>query len=207
MAPVELPFPAGESPFHMKGLGYQTTLRWVRGRLRKQGRPLRTAFHDPGLVEFFEQRFLASAWYDVFPILALAEAGARLSDTDVPTFVRDLTAEQARNDTRGVYRFLLTLVSPQALARRLPKLTEQYFDFGGVDEESTDEPGQVVVVRRQMPHALVDWYEVAAGAYVREVLGLAGATTAGSRLLATWDDSPLHGLPTTAMRFEFSWHG
>ena len=60
-----LPFPPGQSPFHIKGQFYIQTMR----ALQRIDKPLVALLPDD-LRAFCSQEFLASQWYDVLPFHA-----------------------------------------------------------------------------------------------------------------------------------------
>jgi hypothetical protein len=203
-SPKATPFAPGHSPFRVKGLGYRATVDRIQARLAGQGRTFRDVL-PLDLALFFEQPFLASSLYDVFPVLPLVDLGARLEGTTMPAFVEGITREHARSDLSGVYRFILRVASPEAVAKRLPRLTAQYFDFGEVEDQGLVAPGLVRMVRTGVPSVLVEWYGVAACSYVAEVLTASGARDASARVVDVEAEGAAHGVPIRRMCFEFRW--
>lgn len=201
----DVPFAPGKSPFRIKGIGYRAAVTNVKRLLDERNMTWRDAFSDISLAMFFEQPFLAASLYDVFPVISLINLGAALANEPVESFARDQASTQAEQDLTGVYKLLLMVASPEAVAKRLPRLTAQYFNFGEVEDEGLVAPGKVAMTRRHMPTSIVEWYGIAAGAYVEFVLGRAGGRNAESRVTDIRADETLQGLPTQQMRFEFTW--
>jgi hypothetical protein len=203
-ATTESLFFPGQSPFRVKGQAYRGTVERVRERLAAEGKTFRDVL-DVETALFFEQPFLAATFYDVLPIVPLVRLGARLEGLTMSAFVDRISRDQALTDISGVYRLLLRVASPEMVAKRLPRLTAQYFNFGIVEDEGLVAPGKVRMVRRGLPEEIIDWYTTAACSYVSQVLAETGAVNPGARVLGTEPDEPLHGVATRSMRFEFTW--
>jgi hypothetical protein len=198
-----LPFAPGSSPFRVKGTAFRGHLDFVARKVpggvddmlaRMQARP--------GMRAFYEQTFLASSLYDVFPLAWGGVVGGAMMGMSYLDFVRLRTSEQARSDVGGVYRVLLALTSPNAVAQRLPKLLGQYFDFGATEIE-VNEPGRVVAKRTGIPAAIVPWYEKVTEGYCDVVITRAGAKEVrveSQRASA----GTAHGMPMMDMRVEIA---
>ena len=171
---VSLPFPAGRSPFHAKGVLYSGTAGFFAEHHPKGIAAVQEQIADPALRDFIGQRFLAGSWYDALPCAPLIQAEARALDLGVADYMRKRTRWQAERDLRGIYRVLLHFTSPATAGVRFAKVLGQYQDFGTTEAEVV-EKGQLQVVRRGMPVLLFDWYSLAAMTYGPTVLEAAGA--------------------------------
>jgi hypothetical protein len=192
----------GQSPFRIKGLAYRGVLHQLDARFGGRG-PLLAELADPALVAFFDQPFLAASWYDVLPIVALCQAAARLCKVDFDAFVREHTHNQAQEDLGGVYRLILTVVSPELALRALIKVTERYYDFGKTELHEL-RPGHAVTTRSDVPDVLLDWYDIVAVEYTRAVLEHAGARDV--RVVPSRGARKSISLtPVTELRFEMDW--
>lgn len=198
-----IPYAPGTSPFRVKGTAYRGHLEFI-ARQAPGGVEAMLARLDarPGMRAFYAQPFLASSLYDVFPLAWGGVVGGAMMGMSYLDFVRVRTAEQAKSDVGGVYRVLLALTSPNAVAQRLPKLLGQYFDFGTTEIE-VNEPGRVVASRTGLPAAIVPWYEKVTEGYCDVVITRAGA----QRVRVASELRPAgvaHGVPLMDMRVEIT---
>jgi hypothetical protein len=178
---LALPFPPGEAPFRVKGTAYRGHLEYVEDEVRGGVEAMLDELGDEEMRRFFGQPFLAASLYDVFPLALAGAACGRLTNRSYLDFVRIRAEAQAARDVSGVYRVLLALASPDAVATRLPKLVGQYFDFG---ETEIVEKGSGVMVATftGMPAPLAPWYATVSEAYLRVVLARAGASNPRTEL-------------------------
>ncbi len=202
---LTLPFAPGEAPFRIKGVAYRGHVEYVDRYVPGGNRAVLDALGLPALTKFFAQPFLASERYDVFP-LAIAGIGCgRVLGRSFLDFVRERASWQATEDTRGVYRLVLSAASPGALASRLPRLVAQYFDFGGVTVVAAD-AGHVEAVRTGIPRPLAEWYVAATEPYIATVLRLAGAKNVATIPGAlTPENVTDHGVPLVRIAFRVEW--
>lgn len=168
-----LRFAPGDSPFRIKGNGYRGHLQYVEQHLPGGVAAMLDAFDDPELRAFFEQTFLASAFYDVLPLAHAGLVCADISGMSFYDFVYERTRHQAEDDVRGIYKWLLTLLSPRLVSSRLTKFMAQYFDFVGFEVEASDSS----TVRGKLtgaPPELRCWLTTVFEAYYRHVFKLGG---------------------------------
>jgi len=166
------------APFRAKGLVYQGALafydRTVAGGSSAVLEALLKMQPAAGLAEFFAQPFVAGVWYDLMPILPLSEAAAHVAGMALQRLVRDNAAWLARRDLNGVYKAIISLASPEMVAKRLPALSLRYFDFGGNVEVATTAKS-LSAVRTGIPNQLGDWFMHCTEGFVPVALALAGA--------------------------------
>jgi hypothetical protein len=199
-----LPFRPGESPFHIKGVAYLGHVDYVGSNIPGGLEGSLRDFHDPALREFFAQRFFATNWYDVFPLVAAGYACAHLKGLTLPDFLRARTRWQAERDVNGVYKLLLKLASAEAVAMRLPRLVATYCDFGKT-EARVDQPNVVEGSMTGVPEPLYAWYSTIAQTYTEYALGVANAKNPRARLGAKQVDGRHHGLDTCVLRMTITW--
>lgn len=198
-----IPFAPGTSPFRVKGTAYRGHLDYVARRAPGGVEAMLERMDErQGMRAFYEQPFLASSLYDVFPLAWGGVVGGAMMGTSYLDFVRIRTSEQAKSDVGGVYRVLLALTSPNAVAQRLPKLLGQYFDFGATAIE-VNEPGRVVATRTGIPAAIVPWYEKVTEGYCDVVIVRAGAKEVRTKSERT-AAGVAHGVPLMDMRVEIT---
>jgi hypothetical protein len=183
----EMSAPPGENPFHVKGVVPQALLGYLERRVPGG---LDAAFAQLGnerIRAFFRQTFLAATWYDMIPVLHLLRAAARAACVPTPAFAAEHAAWHAARDTRGIFRLLLLVASPEAVAKRLGVAYGRYFDYAIVTSESVSE-GRSVVLVRGMPSLFVPWYRVAMDAGAASILRVAGARNIQSAYTALEPD-------------------
>lgn len=163
-----------------------------------------SGFEDPRLRRFFEQPFLAATLYDVFPLAVAGIVCARLAGMPFLDFVRVRSEAQARSDSSGVYKVLLALASPEAVASRLPRLVGQYFDFGETQivEQSKK---RVLMTRTGMPQPLAPWYVTVSEAYVRIVVAQAGGQDPRLELVDVTPEAPRGAISIVTLRMDMTW--
>ncbi|HEY3819234.1 MAG TPA: hypothetical protein VGL81_18825 [Polyangiaceae bacterium] len=196
-----LPFPAGTSPFRIKGVTYRGHVDYAASFIPGGERAVIDALRTPELRAFFDQRFLASSWYDAFPMVPAWQVCARLLQQNPTDFLKARTRHQALADIHGVYRFLLKLSSAESIALRGPRVLQQYFDFG-VTEASVVGPGCVRAMASGIPSFLVPWFRIVTETYLLVALELAGVESPQVRRLGVTPGGEAHGLGLAVVGFE-----
>ncbi|MEC7521135.1 MAG: hypothetical protein VYE22_14760 [Myxococcota bacterium] len=200
--PTEWPWAVGESPFHIKGTAYAFHMEFVRedlpGGVEAQGEKL----GDPALQRFFAQTFFTTSWYDVWPLIQAGRACGEVVGAGFERFVTTRAQHQVERDLGLVRRVLLRVLSPRALALRVPSLNASYFDFVEVRSQAD---GQVVSgACHGLPGPVVRWYQIVTETFIAEVLRRNGAVD--HRI--TWDalepDGEAHGVPVFAPHFRIA---
>jgi hypothetical protein len=199
-----LPFAPGEAPFRVKGTAYRGHLEYVEQHVEGGIAAMCDAFDDPRHGEFFRQPFLAASLYDVFPLAVGGVICGRLTGQPYLEFVRVRAQAQARSDLTGVYRVLLALASPQAVAARLPRLMGQYFDFGETSIEQRA-ANWIVATRSGLPAPIAPWYAAVSEGYSRVVLAQAGATEPHLDGVAVEPGGRRGGMDLVKLTFDIRW--
>jgi hypothetical protein len=189
----ELPFAPGQSPFRMKGMVWLGVMAFVEERIRG-GTDAVFAELEPAFTDFLGQMFLATSWYDVFPILALAEAAAKVLNVDRLEYVKRSATWHAEQDMAGVYKPLLNSTSPAAVCRRFANVHQQVFDFGKA-RVVRDEPCRIESLASGMPEPLAWWWKRVSECYYSPVLRGAGAKNARFVWQPHEPDGVLQGVP------------
>lgn len=192
------------SPFHAKGLVYQGARdyfeRQVPGGAAAVARSL-----APPLARFFtEQPFVAGGWYDVMPIVAISAAAASVAGLSHATLVRQNAAWLAHRDVNGVYRALLRVARPEAVAARLPRASMQYFNFGSAEGEQVG-AGHYESTRTGIPQGLASWMTWCVEGFTPVALGYAGARNVTVEALPAFGDGDVLGHRTTRVTFHIHW--
>tara|TARA_B100001750_G_scaffold244054_1_gene260555 strand:+ start:532 stop:1170 length:639 start_codon:yes stop_codon:yes gene_type:complete len=199
----DVPFAPGESPFRVKGIAYKGHIAYTE-RYVPGGMAAMKAAMDPAAAAFFEQPLLAASMYDVFPLAQAGVACAQLTRLSFPQFLRIRSRVQAESDINGVYKFLMNLVTAEAIGQRIPKIIGQYFDF--VETEITEvQPKRVVTVAHGLPEAVAPWFALVATTYFDTALKLAGSSTPRSAPELTGAMGTSHGVNTVSIRTVVTW--
>jgi hypothetical protein len=194
-----LPFTPGAAPFHIKGTAYRGHMRFVEREIPGGTAAMIDRMH-PTMAAFYGQPFLASTFYDIFPLAWGGVVCAELLHMAYLDFVKLRTINQAEADASGIYRVLLTLTSPHSVARRVAQVVGQYFDFGSARVDA-NEDGLVAVTRLGVPLPIVPWYEKVTEGYSEVLLGRAGAK--GLRIACTRRAAgSAYGIPLADLRFD-----
>jgi hypothetical protein len=199
-------FPPGESPFRTKGSIYLGSQMFAEERVPGGwAAVVEQVGHDPALVRFARQRFLAASWYDALPLIELARAGARAARLPYPAFARQRTEWQAERDSSGLYRVLLRLTSPDVIIDRIGRMSVQRFDFGTSQVEVVGEK-RVRAVRSGVPRPFAPWQVAMSEPYTAHLMRLAGARDPSFLAAASLEiDGVAHGVPTVRVVFEGRW--
>ncbi len=202
--PITPPVPVGEGPFHMRG----SSFRWTAGNLDRYvsgglGAVLER-LEDERLRAFWSQPFLAAGWYDVFGMVAIVGQVARLRGVPYFTAVADLSRMIAVDDTRGLYRALLVVASPEFIAPRLPRILTRYLDFGGIEVGRVGK-GYCEVTRTRHPAILAHWFIGLTSGFLPCVLEQSGAKSVRLRWDPPKPDGSVSGYASVSLRFEVNW--
>jgi hypothetical protein len=202
--PTKWPFAPGASPFGIKGTVYKRHLEYVAEVVPGGVAASLEGLPSPDYARFFEQQFLAASFYDIFPLLVAAGPCATLMKTTAHDFVAKRARDQAPKDLNGVYRFLLAMVPTASVARRLPQLLQQMFNFGSA-EALRDEPGSVSAAILGLPEVVAPWFSVVINAYGETALRVSGAKTASMVMRIGDVVGDKHGVPIVRCPVEIRW--
>jgi len=159
----------------VKGVLYLGTQTFFAEHVQGGMDALASEIDDPALRAFITQKFLPSGLYDVTPVPALIAYEARALRMTLDDYLLHRTRHQAKKDLGGVYAWLLRLASPRLVARSLPRIMVQMFDFATGDVIG-DEPNEATARLSNIPAVLAPWLEVSVAVYAETALKLAGAT-------------------------------
>jgi hypothetical protein len=199
-----VPFAPGQSPFKIKGHMYREVVAYF-ARLHPGGLPALFADGDPRYFAFFNQSFLPSVWYDAFPAPYIGYVAAQKLGRTYQEITLAAAADQTARNINGVYKVILRLlVSPLAVAQRMPAMTEQTFDFAPV-ELTKNGPRDVTLMRPKFPAPLYEWYDIVARYFLETALGMAGAKQVRVEVFAPEDDGVAHGVKLIRIGSRTTW--
>ena len=196
--------PLGQGPFRARGVVYTAVLRYAHKLLPGRMEALRSALGDDATAAFLDQIFVASASYDISPLVRVCVVAAAIEGRSPSDFTRDRARESANMDVRGIYRVLLKLSSPEAMAERLPRAFNRYFEpcraaraklrRGGLESELS-----------QIPEPMSGWYMAATDGFVSRALEMAGANGPRFSWARPEADGEAEQIPLVRLPFKVRW--
>ncbi len=197
-------FRPGESPFHVRGSTYLGMREYVDKHVPGGIGAVQARLSDDELREFAAQTFLPVSHYDALPIRPISEAIAAVEGIPYGDSVRRRAAMVAERDLKGLYRLLLSVVSPELVAERLQRLGMRYFDFGRVDVVSAAK-GRSDAKMSGIPAPLALWLGHMISGYAVVALKAAGAASPRTRVDPPVRDGEVAGVETVTLGFHLSW--
>lgn len=189
-------------PFRAKGRVYLHTQAYCDEHVKGGWSAVQDQLLDPRLRAFTEQLFLASAWYDVLPIVPISEAASRAAGASHREMLIESARWTARRDMRAIHKILLSLASVEQVAMRLPRVALQYFDFGETDARVI-EPCAMAMSQRGIPMEISRWMVWVVEGFAPVVLEQAGAKNVRLKLAKPIARDPKNG--TCAIEWEVRW--
>ena len=176
----ELERPSDASVFCVKGtmwLGIREYVdQHVPGGLERVGREL-----SPPHRAFFSQMFLATGWFDLFPIIAVTRAISVVRRQPHMGQARQLALWHGEHDLKHIYKAILKQSTPLAVCKRFSIIFSQLYNFGRI-ELVRDEEGAFAACCHGMPEVLADWWMQATEGYLQPILTAAG----GRNVKVSW---------------------
>jgi hypothetical protein len=168
-----LPFPPGQSPFHIKGDFYRQMARALEHHDQRSAGALRRVLEREGLSDFAAQAFLSSAFYDVLPAARITMAVAEARQRDVYELASQFGQLAAQDQMKGIYGRFLQQLTTGNLCQRYGQVMRQFYDFGPVS--LAPRPGGASLVRSGMPLCIAEWWTLTAVPFVCVPLQANGA--------------------------------
>lgn len=199
-----LPIAPGEGPFRGRGIIFKGILDYVEARTPGGLAAVRGALGDPALGAYFDRIFLASASYDLGPLIHLVRVAARREGVGLAAFIRERARSSARIDVPGVYAPVLKTASVEAMAARLPRIFSRYFE-PVVVEVVECAPGRLCCRFTGLPEPMVGWYAWSNEGFMAQSLTLAGARAPRVATVEEVADGALDGIPLRALTQLATW--
>jgi hypothetical protein len=199
-----LPFAPGESPFRVKGSICRGCVEYVAEHVKGGLRAVLVELPSDAHRRCYDQPFLASNWYDVFPLDALMQAAARVERMSFESFLQKAFEAQAARDQRGVYKLLLRAIYPELLVKRLPSIGSQLFSFTTSEVKELG-PGHWENAISGVPVLLRTVYCESSGAFVSRALRTTGARDLQHRWLTPRPMPSTHGIAICTVVRELRW--
>lgn len=198
-----LPVPPGKSELHVKGVVYAG----IFSRLAQEpgaAEKVRAELSDPDLRRFYDQLFLASGWYDVFPLVPLVAALARVRSVAFDVAAAEGARIRVTEDLSTIYRTVFRGARPEDVAPRLPRGLSRYLDFGRA-EATCSSAGAIDISTREMPTFLLPWYMPVAGTFFKVALESAGARDVRVSWRAPDADGQRRDIPLSRVQVALTW--
>lgn len=199
----KLPFPAGTSPFRIKGSSYLLHLKYVDEHLPGGRAAMRAAITNPEIAAFFEQTFFAGHWVDIYPLVAVGYSCARILGMPFEKFIRLRSRHQADGDLHLFRKLILRIASPEMLATRIPAITASYFDFATAEvvEKKT---ASITALMHGVPREIVPWLGYVADETVQYMLEINGVKNLRSQVTSE-HEGVREGQTICAIRSTLTW--
>jgi serine/threonine protein kinase len=197
-----LPCPPGKSPFHIKGGSYRSFVFQIDKALGLE--TFLEALEDESMRTFMRQPFLASARYDVLPMVPLFATLARLRGVPLADLVRVSTAAQVRYDAKTTYKSIMTTSRPEDLVDRIGRFNAQIYDFGKYSAILAEKNCAELEFAR-IPAYLEPWFAPMHVAYSEESLRLTGVQNVVVASHVSEDAGAHRGFPLRTYRTRIEW--
>jgi hypothetical protein len=168
-----LPYPPGESPFHIKGEFYRQQAESIAYHDGKSGGALTRILEREGLLEFARQPFLSSAMYDVLPLPRIVIAAAEARGRDVYEMTSGMGRAAVEGQMTGVYARFLTRLTTANFGQRFDQVIRHFYDFGPVSLEAA--PSGARLLRSGVPLCIAEWWSLVTVPFVVVPLTASGA--------------------------------
>jgi hypothetical protein len=151
-----LPFPPGESPFHIKGEFYRQMGEWTAFHDERCAGGVTKVLERENLKEFASQPFLSSTLYDILPLPRIVMAVAEARSRDVRELTSAMGKGAVEGQMKGVYARFLSRLTTQMFCQRFASVIQQFYDFGPVTV--TETPSGAAIVRTGVPLCIAEWW-------------------------------------------------
>ena len=155
------------------------------------------------LSTFASQQFLGGSWYDYLPAASICHVGATAAGMKGQQFAEQYGIFSVDHDVSGVYRFLVSVASVDALVKAIIPLGNRYFDFAPT-ELLRHAHKSVEFCRIGVPAPCAFFFLPSAETYIRKLMTIAGAQS------IDWKQSvvrgrPVGGIETIDITWRVSW--
>lgn len=196
-------YPVGDSPFQVKGVTYVYHGVYVREELPGGVAAQREALGALAESPFWETQWKAAVTYDLLPLIAAGYACAEVLGMDTMEFVRMRAEHQAEHDMTSARRFLLSVLTPRMLAKRLPYLSSQFFTFGEPGAEPLPDGARMWL--RGVPPIIAPWVAAVCEGFMAHSLRATGAKSVSVRPVESTPHAPANGSALTDIGLDITW--
>lgn len=118
-------------------------------------------------------KILPTSWVDYGTYIKTLFITDRVLGKGNLDFIRQFNYYHARGDAKGIYKVLISVLSPQTVVKTYLKLFRQYYDKGKLTVLSSTSHGVVFKVEDAPDIPL--YHDIEQGAYIEELLHMSGA--------------------------------
>jgi hypothetical protein len=204
LMPARAPFRWGTSPFLSRGLLYSEEIALAHKALDGKTNEILRRSGDPGLEAFLSQRFSTLEWYDALPLVFFGMAISRARGLTLNQYIRDVSETHAARALSGFSGIVLKLVSTEAVATWLPRVSAWYNNFGSAETKVVGER-HVRGSRSGVPQCMVQGWSVSATHFIETVLAHAGAHDPRAHTLEVEREGEREGHPIYRIAFDITW--
>ena len=122
------------------------------------------------------------AWYEVDVLHAANTKAAERLGISMHDLATELASENARTDLRGVYKFLVKVLSVRTILSQLPRLWRNYVHFGECVPISS-EPGHYAAEGQGMFEEYLAWTSGCCRGFVTTAVEMAGARDVKAKIV------------------------
>jgi hypothetical protein len=195
----------GESPFRVRGLMYAGHLERIQKNVPDG---LSTVCAAIGIkdVEVFlrETIFLATASYDIEPMMHIMRVVAQLNHTPLDKFIRNGSHIAAEKNIAGTYRAQLRSTSTEDMATRLPRMFVRYFEPCRIETLSV-QSNATELRMGNLPTSAMGFYVWTTEGFVAGALAAVGARDVHFNWISQASDGELEGVALQSIGCRVTW--
>jgi hypothetical protein len=203
--PFSGPFPPGSGPFRVRGTVYSGALERVAKRIPGGLAAICEAIALPEVTAVLQDGlFLASALYDIVPLIHLLGAVSRSGGPSVEQLVRSGARAAAERDVQSLYRAQMKSASAEEMAARLPRIFNRYFEPSRA-EGAVVAPGAMETRFERLPAPYVGYYLWSNEGFIEGALGAIGAKEVRCAFGSAAADGDMSGIPMVRVSCRVTW--
>jgi len=199
----KLPVPAGQSPFHIRGLYYDRLLARVR-QMPGGIAALEKQIADDSVRKFAVQKFNWTTWYDAVPTMPICAAVARLTGEEFERSVRDATRIASLKLVPKIFRMVLSLSAVASTAGRITQQVMSTVDFVDLGDMKYED-GFAHGTGYRIPLIVAPHCSNLMLGFMEGFLEASGARNIDAKYTTVTPDGQREGYDTVSIRFEFRW--
>jgi hypothetical protein len=198
-------FPLGEGPFRARGLAFVSALKYVDTRLRG-GRAAFLEALGPGdpFAPYYDQIFLVTGDYDVSPLVRLYTVVAAVEHTPVGRFIEARSRWSAESTTKGLWRPILKVSSPEAMAESTNQAFNRFFQPCHAEKVASHK-GHFEGELHKLPACMSGLYTSSTVGFFGEAIEIAGGKGCKVEMARPEADGALAGVSLLRVRFTATW--
>jgi hypothetical protein len=183
---------------NFKGTGWITMIKYFNECHTPEDREKLKAALDDKTRELFESNYvLPFSWIDYGTYIKTMVTADKVIGRGDFELIKQINYFTARQDIKGVYKFIVSLLSPKTVIQAAGILFKQIFNKGTLVLENLTSNSATIVMKEVDDIPL--HHDVDQGAYIEEILKIAGAKN------PTFTHPQCMARGDPCCRFEISW--